>query len=143
MDASNVARRLWVGSVPPFDRDLPDFDVLALCAQELQPERTAFHGLLVRCPIPDGALDNQQVVRVLICARAIADALASRRRVLVTCAAGRNRSALVASMALARLTRLSAEDLVRLMRAKRGPQTLSNPHFRELLAQIVGAGLRR
>ena len=97
----------------------------------------------MRCPIPDGVLDNQQVVRVLVCARAVADALAARRRVLVTCAAGRNRSALVASMALARLTRMGAEDLVRLMRAKRDPQALSNPYFRELLARIVGAGLRR
>jgi protein-tyrosine phosphatase len=97
----------------------------------------------VRCPIPDGALDNQEVVRVLVSARVVADALVSRRRVLVTCAQGRNRSALVAAMALARVTRLGAEDLVRLMRAKRDPQALSNPHFRELLARIVGAGLRR
>lgn len=142
MDASNIARRLWVGSAPPFDRDLPDFDVLVLCARELQPDRLAFHGPVVRCPIVDGVLDNHEVVRVLVSARVVANALESRRRVLVTCAAGRNRSALVASMALARLTRMGADDLVRLMRAKRHPEALSNAYFRELLSRIVGAGLR-
>lgn len=142
MDASNVARRLWVGSAPPFDRDLPKFDVLALCAQELQPEHVAFHGLLIRCPIPDGVLDNQQLVRVLVSARNVARALGSGRNVLVTCAQGRNRSALVASIALAHLTRMSADDLVLLMRTRRHPHALSNAHFQSLLSRIVGQGIR-
>jgi protein-tyrosine phosphatase len=142
MDTSNITRRLWVGAAPPFDRDLPDFDVLVLCAREIQPERLAFHGVVVRCPIADGVLDNHEVVRVLVSARVVATALATRRRVLVTCADGRNRAPLVASMALARLTRMSSDDLVRLMRARRHPEALSNAYFRELLSRIVGTGLR-
>lgn len=143
LDASQVFMRLWVGSQPPFDRDLPDFDMLVLCAQELQPAHVEFHGRVVRCPVPDGVLEPRQIARVLMTSRAVAQALAAGQRVLVTCQAGINRSALVASLALARVTRMSAEELVVLMRRARNPQALFNPHFREIIANLVGSGRAR
>jgi len=130
-------RSLWVGGKPPFDRDLPGLDVLALCARELQPDHVAFHGYVIRCPLPDAELSSLEVRYALQAAKLIADSLAVRRRVLVTCAQGINRSALVASLALARVTRLSADDLIRVMRSRRHPSALFNPHFQGLLRQFV------
>lgn len=143
LDASNIARRLWVGSKPPFDRHLPDFDVLVLCAQEIQPERIAFRGQILRCPIDDAIPSSAEVARVLATAKTVAHDLASGKRVLVTCHMGWNRSALVASLALGLVTRLSADELVARMRAKRHPQALGNPAFVKLLQHYVGPGRGR
>jgi protein-tyrosine phosphatase len=137
LDASNVATRLWVGSRPPFDRDLPGFDLLVLCAQELQPQHLAFHGKVIRCPIPDGDLDHAELTRAVLAARAVGDALVVKQRVLVTCSAGLNRSALVAGLALARVTRLMPDEIIRLMRQKRDPHALFNVHFQEILRRLV------
>jgi protein-tyrosine phosphatase len=133
LDASNIVPRLWVGGTPPFDRDLPAFDVLVLCAHELQPERTEFRGLVIRCPIPDDRLSTSEVSRALTTAKMVADALLAGQRVLVTCAAGVNRAVLVASLALNRITRMSADDIVRVMRTRRHPNALYNRYFQELL----------
>ncbi len=137
LDASNVATRLWVGSKPPFDRDFPGFDLLVLCAQELQPTRLAFHGRVIRCPIPDGALDHQELTRAVLAAKGVADALVAREHVLVTCSAGINRSALVAALAMARLTRLTADDIIARLRERRAPNALFNTHFQEVLRRLV------
>jgi protein-tyrosine phosphatase len=143
MDASNVATRLWVGAAPPFDRDLPTFDTMVLCAAELQPERVAFHGLLIRCPIPDDALNQVELTRVLLASMAVANSIARGDRVLVTCAQGLNRSALVAALALHRLTRMSSRELIVHMRLRRHPNALFNPHFQEILHRLVGNGRRQ
>ncbi len=137
LDASNVATRLWVGSEPPFDIDLPDFDMMVLCAQEIQPPLVAFHGEIVRCPIPDSALDIRQITRAVLVAKAVGDALLSGKRVLVTCAAGLNRSALVAGLALARASRMTADEIVQRMRTRRDPKALFNTHFQDILRRLV------
>jgi protein-tyrosine phosphatase len=137
LDASNVATRLWVGSRPPFDRDLPDFDILVLCAQEIQPSQTAFHGRVLRCPIPDGDLTHAELTRAVQTAMAVGDALVAGKRALVTCSAGINRSALVAGLALARITRMASNDIVDLMRRRRHPQALFNTHFQEVIRRLV------
>jgi hypothetical protein len=140
LDASNIVRRLWVGGKPPLDRPLPDFDVLVLCAQEIQPIGVGFHGQVLRCPLPDAALDNQELARAFVTARKVGEALVSGKRVLVTCAMGLNRSALVASLGLGLVTRMSADELVRLMRTRRHHDCLSNEHFRAILKRYVGSG---
>lgn len=137
LDASNVAVRLWVGGVPPFDEDLPNFDVLVLTAREHQPQQVAFHGVTIRCGIPDGHLDHQEVARAVNGARATANSLVRGKRVLVTCAAGLNRSVFVAALALARLTRMTADQIIELMRDRRHPTALYNQHFCDLLRTFV------
>jgi len=141
VDAHQVAKRLWVGSRPPFDMDLPRVDVLVLCAQEIQVPRgarVAFHGEIIGCPLPDAELTHAQLKRALDAAHRIAVALAQRKaRVLVTCAAGLNRSAFVAALALGRLTKMRADDLVSLVRRRRSPDALSNPHLVTYLHRIV------
>lgn len=135
MDASLIAKRLWIGSVPPFDRDLPTFDVLTLCALEHQPPVTAFHGSLIRCPITDGPLSPRELEYTDAAATFVARALVSGKTVLVTCHAGRNRSALVTGLALGRVTRMKGKTIVDLIRARR-PNALSNQHFARILEQI-------
>ncbi len=139
-DVNSVAPRLWVGSKPPIDRDLPHVDVLVLCAKEYQPSKLVFHGTVIRCPLDDGAPTRDEVNRALVASKAIAAALTSKQRVLSTCAMGLNRSALVAALALGRITYASADELVEQLRARRGPHCLSNQHFVDLLRKFVGDG---
>jgi protein-tyrosine phosphatase len=140
LDASNIVRRLWIGGVPPFDRHLPEFDVLVLCARELQPESLAFRGTVIRCPIRDADPTELEHKTVLAAGRAVAKALVGGHRVLVTCAAGRNRSGLVTGLALGLVTRMSATEIIALIRARRRPDCLTNPAFQRVLTQAVGAG---
>lgn len=139
LDASNIARRLWVGGKPPLDRDLPDFDVLVLCAEEIQPERPGFGRKVLRCPIPDSALSSSELRLALMTGRLVAKQLVAGRRVLVTCAMGLNRSALVASLALGLTTRMAPEEIIAVMRMRRHPDALSNPAFRQIIHRYVGA----
>jgi len=137
LDISNVATRLWIGGKPPFDHDLPAFDLLVLCAQELQPATLAFHGRVLRCPIPDDALDHQDLRRVVLIAKDVGDALLTGQRVLVTCAMGLNRSALVAALALARATKMTADDIIGRIRQRRNANALFNAHFQEIIRRLV------
>lgn len=137
LDASNIFTRLWVGGEPPLDRDLPDFDLLVLCAREIQPEQIAFRRTVFRCPLPDSRLNIHELTAAVLAGKAVGDALLARNRVLVTCAMGFNRSAFVASLALARITRMRAHEILALIRAKRNPSALSNPYFCQALRSIV------
>ena len=142
LDCSNVARRLWVGAAPPFDRHLPQFDALVLCAAELQPAVVAFRGSVLRCPLPDSELTQAQTRAALSMGQTVAKQLAGGNTVLVTCAMGLNRSALIASLALGLVTYLSSEQLILLMRTKRHPNCLDNKAFRMILRRYIGDGRR-
>jgi hypothetical protein len=139
LDASNIVKRLWVGSKPPMDRDLPEFDVLVLCAQEHQPRELGFRKHVIRVPLPDATLSTDELRRALAGSRSVAAALADGKRVLVTCHAGLNRSALVASLALGIVTRLEPQQIIDLMRARRHEDALHNSHFCEIITRFVGA----
>lgn len=138
LDASNIVRRLWVGGQPPLDRDLPEFDVLVLCAEEIQPERLGFARKIVRVPLPDATLSTDELRRALAGGRAIAQALTSGQRVLVTCHDGWNRSALVAGLGLGLVTRFPSSQIITMMRVRRSPNALSNKHFCEVLYRFIG-----
>ncbi|MFI5684026.1 dual specificity protein phosphatase family protein [Streptomyces sp. NPDC051636] len=87
-------------------------------------------------PIPDGPLDGTQLAGVMRLARAVNEALDAGRKVLVRCYHGYNRSGLVVAHALIRRGR-SAEDAIRLVRARRSPWALHN----ELFVEYLRAGL--
>lgn len=139
-DATVIAPRLWIGSQPPFDVDLPRIDTLVLCARELQPDALAFHGPVLRCPIPDAELDAVQVAIVAKAAVSVAKAIVSGQRVLVTCRMGLNRSALVVALALHQLTTMDAKQVVAHIRRKRNADALSNAYFVSIIDRIVGDG---
>ncbi|MFV0133654.1 protein phosphatase [Streptomyces sp. HMX87] len=83
-------------------------------------------------PIPDGPLDGTQLAGVFRLAEATCQALDEGRRVLVRCYHGYNRSGLVVAHALIRRGG-TAEDAVRLIRARRSPWALHNDLFVEYL----------
>jgi hypothetical protein len=64
--------------------------------------------------------------------RAVADMVASGRRVVVNCAAGMNRSGLIVGRALIFLG-YPPREAIRLIRAARGPKALYNRAFEEFL----------
>lgn len=142
MDMSNVATRLWVGGKPPFDRDLPEFDTLVLCAHELQPAVLGFGRQVVRVPLPDSALTTDEIRRAIMGGREVGAALAAGRRVLVTCYAGLNRSALVASLGLGMVTKMTPVQIITLMRTNRSHHCLHNPHFVDVITKFVGSQQR-
>ncbi len=139
-DATAVSPRLWIGAVPPFDKDLPRVGTLVLCAAELQPEQLAFHGSVVRCPIPDATLDQAQLRLVMQTSAVVAKEIVTGHRVLVTCHKGLNRSALVVALALHQLTTMSAAQIVEHIRRQRSLSALSNPHFVTVIERLVGDG---
>ena len=87
-------------------------------------------------PIPDGPLDGTQLAGVMRLAQAAGDALDAGRRVLVRCWSGYNRSGLVVAHTLVRRGR-SADEAIRLIRARRSPWALHN----ELFVDYLRAGL--
>ncbi len=142
IDASNIVQRLWVGSKPKPEADLPKVDVHVLCARVVQPEMANFHGRVINCPMQDGFLTEAELRLALHTSASVSSALAGKQRVLVTCAMGLNRSALVAGLALGRFTRLSAEQIIALIK-KRRAGSLYNQHFQALLQRFIGAGRQR
>ncbi|MEU3985021.1 protein phosphatase [Streptomyces sp. NPDC026672] len=83
-------------------------------------------------PIPDGPLDGTQLAGVIRLARAAAEAVDAGRTVLVRCYHGYNRSGLVVAQALVQRGG-SAEEAIRLIRARRSPWALHNDLFVEYL----------
>ena len=76
---------------------------------------------------------DHEVMLVTSNARTISRYLHTGQRVLVTCAMGLNRSALVAGLAMQRAFDMSTEDVVGQIRATRSALALSNPGFVRLL----------
>ena len=138
-DATPIAPRLWIGSKPPVDRALSNIDLVVLCAAEFQPDRLAGHGALLRCPIPDDVLDPPELQLVLQTSALVAKAIVDRKRVLVTCQQGRNRSALTIAFALHQLTTMSGEQIVAHIKTHRA-NALTNPWFVKKIVELVGDG---
>lgn len=138
LDAHLVHTRLWVGSEPPLDRNLPKFSTLALCAAEIQPQDgdIRFGGRVIRARLHDHKPSDIEVRQAVGAAALVARELRRGGNVLVTCAAGLNRSALVAGIALLQTTKLGPDFIVRLFRARRSQSCFSNPHFVELLHRL-------
>lgn len=138
LEAHRVAPKLWVGSVPPDKLSAHGVDVVVLCAADQQhPAPDVF---TIRAPIRDSNLTGEEFSRALRAAKMVSHARAAGQRVLVTCAAGVNRSALVAAMSLMLHERLPAADaIVQIRRFRRPPvgmMPLSNPTFVEALRAL-------
>lgn len=123
--------RLAQGSAPPVGVRMP-FEVVVLAAREYQPDMPGFRVLHV--PLDDGPPPSHaDRVRIRGAARRVADHVRAGDRVLVTCWQGRNRSGVIAGLALRDLGVPGAHAADRIQRARNG---LTNPHFR---AMVVGS----
>ena len=137
-DAAHVIPHLWVGghtaarSVHEFTE--PRFTLLALCAKEIQI-KTPFHGVILRPAFDDAnPIPAEAVVRAIEAGQETAKHVKKGGRALVTCAAGLNRSALVAGIAIKELyPRWSADRIIMQIRKMRSEDALCNPYFCSLL----------
>ena len=109
LDATEVFRGIWVGSAPAPGYYAGRFDVVVLVSLEYQPPAYGFPGVIVRrFPFDDSARPSKQdLAQAWRAATAVAHDVSQGRRVLVTCNMGRNRSALVAALAIHMLTGMS------------------------------------
>ena len=118
------------GSAPPPGVQIP-FDVIVLAAMEYQtPELPGYH--VMRVPLDDSGPPPNAWERTLIrtAAREIADHVRAGRRVLCTCWQGRNRSGVLAGLALRELGLPGIEAVRRIRAARDG---LTNPHFHAMV----------
>ncbi len=160
IDAHRLMSRLWQGSAPRSGRTLYalGFDVLVLCAEELQtqdqfseaginPPPSLNEVGVYLCPLDDFKLSAREAGLATKAAIELAALHRRGKRLLVTCAQGRNRSGLVSALTIRLLTGCTgrtAADHVRVVR----PNSLTNPWFRAYLddlpaptaASIAGQG---
>ncbi len=149
-DSHPIARRLHVGSAPPPGDYSEQFDVIYLVG-DYQPDARLFPNVTVRnMPFDDTHAPTPRDVKVMArAAQLMAKDLADGKRVLSTCRMGRNRSALVAALALKNLfprelPGRNAYELVRSRRVDRtGTRALENQTFARMLVNLDESMRRR
>lgn len=138
LDADEIAPHLYLGSYPHRYRNgglkAMGFDTLVLAAEELQAEDLFEDVEVYRVPLFDvsdpKANDPREILKA---AKFVAARIAEGKNVLVTCAMGMNRSALVLGLALRmRYPELTGDAAVELIRSRRSP-TLVNPTFETIV----------
>jgi len=139
MNANYVTKNLMVGSAP--NKEDLDFvgnvaDVLVLCAKQNQLPGCQKEGLeILRVPLTDDVLTHSELVRALAAGDKVAARLKEGKRVMSTCMAGINRSALIAGLAM-RKRGSSYKTTLETIRDARGPEALFNDYFRKVLRNV-------
>jgi len=134
-DANRIAPKLHQGSFPaPDEVDLRQHGIyaLVLCANELQPPKELYPGIvIIRAPMDDidGVEGSRSCVVANMASAYVARLIRAGKRVLVTCAAGRNRSGLVTALTLARLGWDPHAAVYQIQRCRKN--ALTNRFFRE------------
>ena len=124
-----LPRVLAQGSAPPPVIGIP-FDVIVLAAMEYQPPMPGY--TVMNVPLDDGPPpDRGTRLRIRRAAREIADRVRWGQRVLVTCWQGRNRSGVLAGLALVDLGVPPGHAIHRIRRLRDG---LTNVHFRAMVS---------
>lgn len=106
LDADEIVPGLWQGSLPKPGGLVQSagFQTLVLCAREYQLPKTDFPGVtVIHAPNDDHSafpLDRDKLQVALNAAHEVAQAVREGQQVLVTCAAGLNRSGLVSGLTL-------------------------------------------
>lgn len=134
-----VAPGLFVGSRPPPGRH-EGIDTIVFAAEEYQLPEAQFPGTeVLHAPLDDDPtrpLREDEIVTALRAADRVARRLRAGRRVLVTCALGLNRSALVAGLAMHAVYGMKPDEIVTRIRRARGRWALSNPNFEKLIRVV-------
>jgi protein-tyrosine phosphatase len=122
--------RLAQGSAPPPHVRTP-FDVIVLAAMEYQPELPGYK--VLRVPLDDGPPpDKVTRMRIRSAASKVADHVRLGDRVLVTCWQGKNRSGVIAGLALVELGLPRRHAVRRIQELRDG---LTNPFFRAMVLE--------
>lgn len=132
MNADQVSHNLWVGGLPTDAKAVDKhFDALVLAAREFQdifPVHKYPGTKLLLAPLDDDKLTSQDKATALSTAIKVHELMQKDKRVLVACAAGVNRSSLIAGLAMI-LGGDSAQEAITKIRAQRKPPTGSTPLF--------------
>lgn len=148
-DAHRLAPKLYQGSRPPQGAVLAQhgFGMVVLTAAEHQPETARFFGPIE--VVHAGYHDELRpapadIAKARYAASRVAAALATGKRVLVTCHMGLNRSGLVSALSLYMLGegKLTGRDAVVIVQSGR-PGALSNRAFVAMLETLPGRQRRR
>lgn len=140
LDFDYIVPRIGQGSLPPPGRTVArhGFDLLVLCAEELQVPAELFDGVRVlHVPLQDTRITQEQWTMAARTAKHVALQLRAKpqSKALVTCAAGRNRSGLVSAIALHLLTGQSGLACARHVQRRR-QDALTNGSFVEALRRL-------
>jgi len=122
--ASRIHPRLWQGNKYSLhQRIATQFQLIVLCAAEVQPARDEFpsHVKIIRCPLHDveEPLSELDANRVMHTAQRAARSVLHDRRTLITCRGGFNRSGLVMATTLHLLTGRPGVECVQVVRRRR------------------------
>lgn len=148
MNADEVAKNLWVGGLPT-DSDSVDqnFDAIVLAAEEFQdafPVHKYPGTQLIPAPLSDEphsptGPSNKQKATALDAALKVHKLNKDGKKVLVSCAAGVNRSSLIAGLSMV-IDGMNAQHAINRIRKYRKPPTgsvpLFNKHFRQYLKEF-------
>lgn len=121
-ESTRILPGLHQGSRPPLGGAVSadKFDVLILAAREFQPSAEFFPGVFViHVPMDDAQLTQDEFTRANQAADLAFKAYKNGARILVTCLLGLNRSGLVMALLLHRITGISGEDAIALIRSRR------------------------
>ena len=142
MTVSEIVPGLYVGSKPPPGRH-EGVDTIVLAAMEYQPPVSSFPGAeVIHVPLNDDPTRPLHVDEIALATQAaerVARRLRAGRHVLVTCAMGLNRSALIAALAMHEVHRMHADEIIGRLRHARGSWALSNPNFERLIRVVTRA----
>ncbi len=131
VDAHWLTTRLWQGSFPyaggGYLAEL-GFTVVVLCAYEMQAPEHFESIQCILCPMDDGRLSSAEAKQAHATAGSVAALWREGHRILITCAAGRNRSGLVSALTLRLIRGISGSAAVNRVKVVR-PNALTNPSF--------------
>lgn len=122
------------------------FDLVVLCATELDEmfqlilaDKPTERARVLFAPNKDGLLSRRQLQTAASAARRAANTYKAGGRVLITCAAGRNRSGLVTALALHFVSGCGGAAAAEIVKARRQAPTgpaLSNPIYDQFLRSV-------
>lgn len=145
MNADEVAKNLWVGGLPT-DADAVDknFDALVLASREFQdvfPAHKYPNTKLILAPMDDEPNSPkppgpETKATALKAALEVHDLNKAGKKVLVTCAAGVNRSALIAAMAMV-IGGFNSSHAINRIRKRRKPPSGLKPLFNQHFQKII------
>ncbi len=145
--ASRIHDNLWMGNAPPVgDSVARHFQGLVLSAKEYQPVECFFGLEVMGVPLNDDGTPmtpKEKTLAVKAAGRVIRW-LNDGKSVLVTCWAGRNRSGIIAALALCRgPAGLTPTAAVKMIRKARGDHAMRNEYFLRFLYGYCGSNSAR
>jgi len=140
MNYDKVATNLWVGNIPTYHEHVSrNFDAVVLAAKEHQdviPEGLHKNLHIIQAPMADSKPSTAEKAEALKAALKVHEHNAKGHKVLVTCAAGVNRSALIAALAQV-IGGVPAQKAIDRIRKHRMPASGSMPLFNQHFVKFI------